>query len=172
MNNKKILYLCQGAIISALYIVLNYTQELLLPGSTSMMIQVRLAESLCILCLFTPSAIWGLTVGCFASNLMTVGVLPLDIILGTTATFLAAFFAYRLRDIRLFSLPVLSSFMPVILNAVIIGLELEIFLIDGPFHIGSFLINAGAVALGEFIACVIIGLPFYKLLCRLNIFKQ
>ncbi len=172
MNNKKILYLCQGAIIAALYIVLNYTQELLLPSSTSMMIQVRLAESLCILCLFTPSAIWGLTVGCFASNLMTVGVLPLDIILGTTATFLAAFCAYRLRDIRLFSLPVLSSFMPVIFNAVIIGLELEIFLIDGPFHIGSFLINAGAVALGEFIACVIIGLPFYKLLCRLNIFKQ
>lgn len=172
MNNKKILHLCQGAIIAALYIVLNYTQELLIPGCTSMAIQVRLAEVLCMLCVFSVSAVWGVTLGCFISNLLTVGVLPLDIILGTTATLLAGIFAYKLKDIRLWSLPLLSSLMPVLFNAVIIGLELEIFLIEGPFHFGSFMFNASTVALGEFIACVIIGLPFFKLLNRLNLFKE
>ncbi len=171
-NSKNVYLLVEGAMIAALYIVLTYAQELLLPGTTSMAIQFRLSEILCILAIFTPSAIWGLTVGTLISNLLCIGALPLDIIFGTFATFIAVSLAYRLRNIRFLSLPVLSALMPVIANGIIIGLELEIFLIEGPFHIGSFLLQSSTVALGEFGVCVILGLPFFKILEKTNLFNK
>lgn len=173
MNNKNnVRHLVEAAMIGALYIALTYTQELLIPGTTSMAIQFRLSEILCLLCVFTPSAIWGLTIGTLLSNLVNAGALPIDTIIGTLATFLAAATAYKLRNIRLFSLPVLSSLMPVVFNAILIGLELEIFLIEGPFHLGSFLTQAGLIAIGEFGVCVVLGLPFTKLIERTNIFNK
>ena len=171
-NNKKVYYLVEGAMIAALYIVLTYAQELLLPGTTSMAVQFRLSEILCILAIFTPSAVWGLTAGTLISNLMNVGALPLDIVFGTLATFVAVSLAHKLRDIKWFSLPVLSSLMPVLANGIIIGLELEIFLIEGPFHLGSFLLQGGTVALGEFGVCVVLGLPFVKLLEHYGVFNK
>lgn len=170
-KQNKIYYLVEGAMIAALYIVLTYAQELLLPGTTSMAVQFRLSEILCLLSVFTPSAIWGLTVGTLISNILSVGALPLDMIFGTFATFIAVWLSYKLRNIRWFKLPVLSSLMPVLANGIIIGLELEIFLIEGPFHIGSFLLQGGTVALGEFGVCVILGLPFVKLIERTKLFK-
>lgn len=171
-TKKNVYYLVEGAMIAALYIVLTYAQELLLPGTTSMAVQFRLSEILCLLALFTPSAIWGLTVGTLVSNLLSIGALPLDIIFGTFATFVAVSLVYRFRNIRWFKLPVLSSFMPVLLNGIIIGLELEIFLIEGPFHFMSFLLQGGLVALGEFGVCVVLGLPFFKILEKSKLFYK
>ena len=172
VKKNKVFYLVEGAMIASLYIALTYTQELLLPGTTSMAIQFRLSEILCLLCVFTPSAVWGLTIGTLLSNIVSMGALPLDMVFGTFATFVAAFTAYKLRDIRVFKLPVLSALMPVLANGIIIGLELEIFLIEGPFHIGSFLLQGGLVALGEFGVCVILGLPFVKLLEHYGAFTK
>ena len=171
-NKNKIHQLVEGAMIAALYLVLSFSQEMLLPGTTSMVIQFRLAEILCLLCVFTPSAIWGLSIATLLFNLINMGALPMDVLFGTMATFLAAVLSFKLRNIKWFSLPVLSAMMPVIVNAVIIGLELELFLIDGPFHIGSFLIQSGIVAIGEFGVCVVLGLPFYKLLENFNFFNK
>ena len=172
MKKNNVYYLVEGAMIAALYIALTYAQELLLPGTTSMAIQFRLSEILCLLALFTPSAIWGLTVGTLVSNLISVGVMPMDLLFGTLATFVAVTLVRKLKDIRWFSLPILSSLMPAVINGIIIGLELEIFLIEGPFHISSFLLQGGMVALGEFVVCVVFGLPFYKLLDHLNLFNK
>ncbi len=160
-RNAKTLFLVQGALIAALYVALNYAQELILPSSTSGVVQVRLSEVLTVFAVFIPSAIPGLAVGCMLSNLITVGVMPLDTLLGTGATLLAAVCAYLLRNIKLVKVPLLSMFMPVIFNAIIIGLELEIFYIEGGFEFVGFLTQAGFVALGELIACVILGVPFY-----------
>mgnify|MGYP002517246611 CR=1 FL=1 len=171
-NKNQVYFLVEGAMIAALYLVLSYAQELLLPGTTSMAIQFRLSEILCILCVFTPSAIWGLTIGTLVFNLVNMAALPMDILFGTLATFLAATFAYHLRNVRFFRLPVLSTLMPVLFNGIIIGLELEIFLIDGPFHLGSFLFQGGMVAIGEFGVCVVLGLPFFKMLEHLGFFKK
>ncbi len=171
-SKNKIHALVEGAMIAALYLVLSFSQEMLLPGTTSMAIQFRLAEILCILCIFTRSAIWGLTVATLTFNLINMGALPMDVLFGTFATFLAATLMYKLRNIRWFTLPILSALMPVILNGIIIGLELEVFLIDGPFHIGSFLIQAGMVAIGEFGVCVVLGLPFFKLLEHLDFLNK
>lgn len=173
MTKKNNVYLLvQGAMIAALYIALTYAQELLLPGTTSMAVQFRLSEILCLLSVFTPSAIWGLTVGTLVSNIINVGALPLDMVLGTLATFLAVATSYYLRNIRWFKLPMLSALMPVLFNAVIIGLEIEIFFIEGAFHITSFLLQAGLVALGEFGVCVVLGLPFVKLLEHTKLFNK
>ena len=171
-TNSKVYYLVEGAMIAALYIVLTYAQEFLLPGTTSMAVQFRLSEILCLLCVFTPSAVWGLTFGTLISNIVNVGALPIDLICGTFATFIAAFTAYKLRNVRVLKLPVLSSLMPVLANGIIIGLELEIFLIEGPFHFSSFLLQGGLVALGDFGVCVVLGLPFVKLLEHANLFTK
>ncbi len=173
MNKKtKIYYLVEGAMIGALYVALTYSQELLLPGTTSLAVQLRLSELLCLLCVFTPSAVWGLTIGTFFTNILSAGALPLDTVFGTLATFVAVSLVYKFKDIRVFKLQLLSALMPVVVNGVIIGLELEIFLIDGPFHFSSFLLQGGLVALGEFIVCVVLGLPFVKLLEHLKFFDK
>ena len=84
------LSMVQAAIIAALYVAVNYAQEMLLPSTTTGTVQFRLSEILCVLVVFLPAAIPGVTVGCLLSNLVVVGVLPLDMILGTLETLIAA----------------------------------------------------------------------------------
>lgn len=160
---KSTLYLVQGAAIAALYVVLTYAQAALLPGSTSMAVQFRLSEILTILAVYTPAAIPGLTIGCAIANIVAFQALPLDIIFGSMATLFAVICMYKLRSVRIANLPVLSALMPVIFNGVIIGLEIEIFFIGG-FIFTDFLLQAGLVALGELGVCVVLGLPFAKIL--------
>ena len=62
--------------------------------------------------------------------------------------------------------------MPVVINGIIIGLELEIFLIEGPFHFSSFLLQGGLVALGELGVCIVLGLPFVKLIEKSRLFEK
>ena len=51
MNTKRITY---AGALAALYVVLTYAQNWIFPGSTSMAIQMRLSEALCVLAFFTP----------------------------------------------------------------------------------------------------------------------
>ena len=69
MRNKKVLFITQGAVIAAIYVVLTYIVSLL--GLANGVIQVRLSEALTILPVFTPAAIPGLVVGCVISNILT-----------------------------------------------------------------------------------------------------
>ena len=95
---KKNRTLAHGAIIAAMYVGLTHLQNLLLPGSATWAIQMRLSEALCVLALFTPAAIPGLTVGCFLFNLTYSAALPLDAVVGSLATFLATQGMYWLRE--------------------------------------------------------------------------
>lgn len=175
MNKTKksaTMYMVQAAIIAALYVAVNYAQELILPTSSIGPVQFRVSEVLCTLAVFIPAAVPGLTVGCLLSNIVAVGVLPLDMVLGTFATFLAAVCAYSLRNVKIFSVPFLSMLMPVVFNGIIIGLEIEIFFIEGAFTFTGFLLQAGLVALGEFGVCMVLGIPFYLMLKKLPVLKQ
>ncbi len=154
--------LAVGGVIAALYVALTFAQEAIFPNSTSMAVQFRMSEALTMLCVFTPSAIPGLTIGCLFANIISVGALPVDMIMGTLATFLATFSMYKLRNVRIKGVPVLSALMPAIFNGVIIGLEIEIFFIEGPFNFVSFLTQAGLVALGEVVVLFTAGLLFEK----------
>ena len=73
MRNKKVLFITQGAVIAAIYVVLTYLVNLL--GLANGVIQVRLSEALTILPVFTPAAIPGVFIGCLISNLTNGAVI-------------------------------------------------------------------------------------------------
>lgn len=171
-NNKKILYLVQGALIAALYVALTYGQEMLFPGTTSMAVQFRASEALTMLAVFTPAAIPGLTIGCVIANLVSVSALPVDMIMGSAATLLASICMYLLRKVCVKKMPLLSALMPAIFNGVIVGLEIEIFFIEGPFHFTSFLVQGGLVALGELAVLFTLGLLLTAALKRNELDKK
>ncbi len=144
-----------AAIIAALYAMLTHMQNLLLPNSASMLVQFRLSEALCVLSFFTPAAIPGLSLGCLLFNITSAGTLPLDWLLGSLATFLAASGMYLSRRITLKSFPLPGLLMPALFNAVIIGWELNIYI--G----GGFWLNALYVAIGEVTVLLSLGSTLY-----------
>ena len=148
-------FLAHSAIIAALYAVLCHFQNILLPGSASWAIQMRVAEALCVLAFFTPAAIPGLGIGCLLFNLSFAAALPLDFLLGTLASLLAAGTMYLLRNLRWRKLPVLGLLMPGIFNAILVGWELTVYI--G----GGFWLNALYVALGEWIVLLTLGAALY-----------
>ena len=148
-------FLAHSAIIAALYAVICHFQNILLPGSASWAIQMRVAEALCVLAFFTPAAIPGLGIGCLLFNLSFAAALPLDFLLGTLASLLAAGAMYLLRNLRWRKLPVLGLLMPGIFNAILVGWELTVYI--G----GGFWLNALYVALGEWIVLLTLGAALY-----------
>ena len=110
--NGSTLYLCQSALIAALYVILTLLARVF--GLDSGMIQLRLSEALCILPVFTPAAIPGVTVGCFLANLLT-GAVWLDILVGPVATLLGALGTYALRKHRW-----LAPLPPILANTLLI----------------------------------------------------
>ena len=156
--HKKIRRITQGAIIAAMYIALTHMQNLLLPGSTTWAIQCRLSEALCVLCFFTPAAVPGLTVGCLLFNLTYAAALPLDIVVGSLATLLAALGMRHTRNLTIHGLPAVGLAMPAIFNAILVGWELTVYI--G----GAFWLNAVYVALGELIVLYIPGSILYSVI--------
>ena len=154
MRNK-IRNLIYGSIIAALYVVLTYLQNLILPGTTTWAIQCRASEALCVLSFFTPAAVPGLTVGCLLFNLSYAAALPLDIIVGTLATLLSNAAMRYTRSITVKGLPLLGLVMPALFNAILVGWELTVYI--G----GAFFINALYVALGELIVLYTLGTLLY-----------
>lgn len=132
-------YLARAALIAALYAALTYLQYFLFPQTTSLAVQFRISEALCVLALFTPAAIPGLTVGCLLFNIIFAGSLPLDWLVGSLATLLATYGIWKLRNH-----PWLAYAMPAVTNALLVGWELTAY-----FPENSFWFNALCVALGE-----------------------
>ena len=154
MNNKT-RYLTHAAIIAALYAVLTHMQNLLLPGSATWAIQMRMSEALCVLAFFTPAAIPGLTLGCLVFNLTFAAALPLDFVIGSAATFLAALGMWKTRRVTIKGIPLLGLLLPALANAVPVGWELTVYI--G----GGFLLNAVYVAIGEAVVLLTLGSALY-----------
>ena len=138
---KRTRFLTHAAMIAALYAALTHLQNLLLAGSASMAIQFRASEALCVLAFFTPAAIPGLAIGCLVFNITFAGALPLDWVVGTLASLLAAAGMYLCRDRKLLRYPALL--LPAAFNALLVGWELAVYI--G----GGFWLNALYVAIGE-----------------------
>ena len=140
---KSIRFLTRSALIAALYVVLTHLQNLLLPGSATWAIQFRASEALCILAFFTPAAIPGLAIGCLLFNITFAGALPLDFVVGSLASLLAAGSMWLSRKWTLRGCPIFGLCMPAFFNAVLVGWELSVYI--G----GGFWMNAVYVAIGE-----------------------
>jgi uncharacterized membrane protein len=150
-----------GAIIAALYVALTHLQNLLIPGSATWAIQFRASEALCVLALFTPAAIPGLTLGCLLFNLSFVGALPLDFIVGSAATAIATAGMYGLRRVCVKGYPIPAMLMPAVSNALLVGWELKVYV--G----GGFWLNALYVAIGEAAVLLTLGTAlFYAIKTR------
>lgn len=166
MNTKN---LARITMLAAVYTAVSLA---LAPISFSN-IQVRFSEALTLLPLIWQPSIWGLTLGCFLTNLIgaMTGVNPtglIDAVVGTAATFMAAWCTYKLRNRTLHGIPLLSIMMPVIFNAVIIGTELGFLFFPGNVLTGA-LICGLEVGIGELIA-VIFGWFLIRALKRTSLF--
>ena len=81
----------QGAAIAALYVALTMIVAPIAFGP----VQFRISEALCVLPYFLPSAVPGVTIGCFLANLLC-GAAPLDVVFGSLATLIGAVGSYYL----------------------------------------------------------------------------
>ena len=155
-NTKNITH---AALIGAMYFALTHLQNLLVPNSATWVIQFRASEALCVLSLFTPAAVPGLTIGCLLFNLSFAGALPLDFLVGSFATFLACGTMRLLK-----SQPLVALSMPAWFNALLVGWELTIYLGETTFTMAAFWINALYVAIGELIVLLIFGSLLYRVM--------
>ena len=160
MKKNSVHRMVEGAMIAAIYAALTYAASLV--GLAYGNIQFRFSEALTILPVFTPAAIPGLAVGCFLGNLGSpYGIV--DIVCGTLATFLASILTRKLRKIKIKNVPWLAPLPPVIMNALIVGAEIAIFMPKGFSWVG-FLISALQVGAGELVICYGLGIPLYLIL--------
>lgn len=168
MNKERTKFVVQSAVIAALYAGLTYAAGMLNLAYGS--IQFRFSEALTILAAISPAAIPGLTIGCFLGNIASpYGII--DIVCGTLATLIATVLSYKTRNVRIKDLPLLSAFFPVITNAVIVGIEITIFMPEG-FKLQAFLINALQIATGQLLMCYGLGIPLYKVIKKTKLDKR
>lgn len=167
MNKKKTMFVVESAVIAALYAGLTYAASMLNLAYGS--IQFRFSEALTILACLTPSAIPGLTIGCFLGNITSPYGL-IDIVCGTLATFLAAILSYATRNVTVKKIPLLSPVFPVLTNAIIVGIEITLFMPEG-FKLQAFLINAMQIAIGQLVMCYGLGLPLYNVIRKTKFYK-
>lgn len=163
---KNTRFTVHAAIIAALYAVLTHMQNILLPNSASMAIQFRASEALCVLAFFTPAAIPGLALGCLLFNVTFSMALPLDFLVGSLASLLAAWSMWHLRKITVLRVPLLGLLMPALFNAVLVGWELMVYI--G----GGFWINALYVAIGEAAVLLTLGMLLYGAMRSRNLDKR
>ncbi len=157
MQNKKVLFLTQAALIAALYVVLTEVSNIF--GLASFMVQVRFSEALTILPFFTPAAIPGLFVGCIISNLL-VSANIFDMIFGSLATLIGGFLTYFIGKLANKKTAAwFAPIPPIVANTLIIPFVLKYAYGFEPLWL-SFL----TVFAGELISCGILGMPLLLLL--------
>ena len=169
MNQSlKVRRLVEAAMIAAIYTVLTYAAAAL--NLAYQGVQFRFSEALTILPVFTPSAIPGLAIGFFLSNLGSpMGII--DWISGTSATLLAAVLTRLLRNLTVKGLPVLAPFPPVLTNAIIVGCVIAVTDPAG-FSVPLFAAMALSVGLGELAVCYGLGLPLIAVLKKTGVSKR
>ena len=160
MQTKK---LVRCALIAAVYAALCLVLQPFSYGA----VQVRVAEMLCLLPVFGPDYIVGVTLGCFLANLLGTAMgttVAVDIVFGTAATLLACLCTYKLRGVRTKGLELAASLPPAVFNAVIVGAEISIFFTDGAATAPVVLFNMLTVGLGEVVSCCVLGVALVRLI--------
>ncbi|WP_270505914.1 QueT transporter family protein [Paraclostridium sordellii] len=147
--------LVMTSLVAAIYAVLTLVLGAISYGP----IQFRIAEIMVLLAFIKKDYIWGLTIGCFLANVIGPYGAP-DIVFGTTATFLSVYAIYLTGKVmkgKKYAI-LIASIWPTLINAVIIGFMLNIF-VGMPL-----ILSMIQVGFGEFVVITIIGVPFYKII--------
>ena len=144
---KRLVYITEASAIAALYTVITIAIGPL--GSAA--IQCRIPEAMCVLAIFTPAAIPGMTLGCLISNIAT-GCLWQDVLFGTIATLIGVIGARLLRRIWW-----LTPLPTVVSNTLIVP-----FVLAYAYHAEDgipFLMLT--VGIGEVISAYVLGIALY-----------
>lgn len=158
MNDRRVSVskLTWGAVVGALYVVLTSVSAAF--GLSSGVIQIRLSEALCVMPVYSSSAVGGLFVGCILANLFTGCSLP-DIIFGSIATLIGSLGAYALRKHKYL------AFVPnVVANTIIIPIVLVRFykITDAIYYI------VFTVGIGEIISSGVLGFVVINIMKRIR----
>ncbi|WP_302152945.1 QueT transporter family protein [uncultured Enorma sp.] len=177
--------IAQVGVIAAVYAACTLIALLFLGSLAWGPVQFRVSEALCVLALFTPAAVPGLTLGCAIANIANIafsgtGMLGLlDVIFGSLATCAGAAFTWKMRG-----RPAVALAGPVIANALIVPAYLPILLqatgfytipftsisLDGAWPF-MYLFGLVATGVGEAVIMYVLGYPLGKSLARTPYFK-
>ena len=162
--NTQAKFITKSAVVAAMYVVLTYLSALF--GLDSGVIQIRFSEFLCILPVFMPQAIIGVTLGCMLSNLLVGGVIY-DIIFGSLATLVGALGAWLLRRLP-HKLIWLATLPTILANAIIIPFVL-IYAYGVP---DGYIYCFVTVGIGEIISAGIGGSALYYYLAKTKLINK
>lgn len=162
------LYLTHAGLIAAAYAAATWLSSVF--GIAYGPVQFRLSEALTVLCVFSPGAVHGLSVGCFLGNLSSPYGLA-DALLGSLATLLAAITGRALRNVKVKGVPLLSMLMPAVFNSVIVGAEIT-FSLGGGATLAGFALTAAQIAAGELAVCLLGGIPLFHAVKKTNLFEK
>lgn len=183
---SKTSFVAQAGMIAALYAAATLVALLLLQGLAWGPVQFRISEAVCVLALFTPAAVPGLTVGCVIANLANMAISGtgalglLDVVFGSLATLLGSLWCWKMREHV--NLALLG---PVVANAVVVPAYLPILLqglgyytipftniaLDG-LYVPMYLFGLVATGIGEAIVMYVLGLPLATALKRSRAFGK
>lgn len=160
MKMKNVSFLTQSAMIAAIYVVLTFVFAPISFGE----VQIRIAEMLTVLPLFTPAAVPGLFIGCLIGNIMGGALLP-DIVFGSMATLIGAVGTYMLCRMP----KGIALLPPVLANALVVPFVLR-YAYGVNLPIVFMMLTVG---LGEVISCECLGCMLGSALNRVKgrIFK-
>ena len=156
MNMKKgVGFMTQAAMIAAIYVVLVFVFAPISFGP----VQIRVAEALTILPLFTPAAVPGVFIGCLIGNLLSPGMIVLDIALGSLTTLVAAIISYKLRGNKY-----LVPIPPIVLNMIVVPFIIKYgYGVPMPLYL-----SALAVGAGQIVSCYGLGFILIQVLEKYN----
>ena len=154
-----------AALVAALYAVLSYFGDVF--GLTFGPVQIRFAEALTVLPFLFPATAPGLAVGCFIANLLSPYG-PVDIFFGTLATAIAAWLTLKMPRWYLAAVP------PIVVNMIILPPMwswAQVGALNSAFWAACGL-NAVTFALGEILACYVLGTVLLIALPKISYFKR
>lgn len=178
-------YLARVGVIAAAYAACTLIALLFLGSLAWGPIQFRVSEALCVLVLFTPAAIPGLTLGCVIANVMNIvisgtGMLGmLDVVFGSLATFAGALFTWKMRRH-----PLVALAGPVLANALIVPAYLPLLLQGVGFYtipfttisldnswLFMYLFGLVTTGVGEAVIMYVLGYPLARSLAKTPMFS-
>ena len=151
-NKKHVRFLCEAALIAAIYVILTYFCAAV--GMSSGAIQLRFSEALCIFGLFTPAALPGVALGCFMANLLT-GCALWDIVFGSLASLIG-----MVGVIALKKFPYLAPVPYALANMIIVPFVVKL-VYGAPEALPIIFLTVG---IGEIISVFGFGIPLYLVL--------
>lgn len=158
------IFIIQMIFIAASYTAITVLENMFFGGKvdsgiTKGIIQLRLADALTVLPVFTPAAIPGLFFGCLITN-KVIGCPNFDIIYGSLATLVAAILTFAVRKKRFFA-PV----PPIVINMIVVPLMFTYCykFDDRPFwQYALFIGISGIISCGVLGIALMLGLDDYK----------